>query len=181
MRKLTCAPNVELLGLYIDAFVNNLQGIETKPIMAKHGLANLDSYTWYSCHKWMEAMSELAQLPNVSENLVAIGMEIGKAIPAPPDMENPSLEQMLMGLDGAYQGVHRNSDVGRFTCEKLDEKHYKMVCTDLYPDDLTYGIVYAFVRRFLPPRTAFKVYYDEQITPRDHGGDGPTVMHVSWT
>jgi hypothetical protein len=30
-------------------------------------------------------------------------------------------------------------------------------------------------------KTAFKVYYDDQINPRDQGGDGLTVSHVSWT
>jgi hypothetical protein len=180
MRKLTCPPNVELLGLYIDAFVSNLQGTETKPIMEKYGLANLDPYGWYPCHKWMDALNELAQLPNVTENLVAVGMEIGKALPPPPGVENPTLEQMLMGLDAAYQGVHRPGDVGHVTCHKLNDKHYRIVWTDLYPDDLNYGIVYAITRRFLPPRTAFKVYYDEKITPRDKGGNGPTVIHVSW-
>ena len=180
MRKLTCPTNVELLGLYIDSFVSNLQGTETKPIMEKHGLTNLDPYGWYPCHKWMEAMSELAQLPNVSENLVAIGMEIGKAIPVPAGLDKPTLEQMLMGIDAAYQGVHRNSDVGKYVFEKVDEKHYRLIHTDLYPDDLTYGIVYAFAKRFLPPKTRFKVYYDEQIMPRDQGGNGPTVIHVTW-
>ena len=63
MRKLTCPPNVELLGLYIDAFVSNIQGAETRPIMEKYGLANLDPHGWYPCHKWMDALNELAQLP----------------------------------------------------------------------------------------------------------------------
>jgi hypothetical protein len=181
MRKLTCPPNVELLGLYIDAFVSNIQGAETRPIMEKYGLANLDPHGWYPCHKWMDALNELAQLPNVTENMVAVGMEIGKAIPVPPGVENLTLEQMLMGLDGAYQGVHRNSDVGKYTCERLNDKHLKVTCNDLYPEDLTYGIVYVFAKRFLPPKTAFKVCYDEHILRRDEGGDGPTVIHVSWT
>jgi hypothetical protein len=52
--------------------------------------------------------------------------------------------------------------------------------TDLCPDDLTYGIVYAMPLCFAPLKTPFKVYHDEQIRPRDQGGNGPTVIHVTW-
>jgi hypothetical protein len=33
---------------------------------------------------------------------------------------------------------------------------------------------------FAPLKTPFKVYHDEQLTPRDQGGNGPTVIHVTW-
>jgi hypothetical protein len=180
MRKLTCSPTVELLGMYLSSYINNLQSIETKPIVEKYGLVNLEPQAWYPAHKWLDALNELSDHPNQSPNTLAIGMEIGKLVPVPPDLESPTLEQMLMGLGFAYQAAHRNGDIGNLVCEKVAENHYKVICTDLYPDDLTYGIVYTFARRFLPPKTLFKVYYDEQITPRDKGGNGPTVIHVSW-
>jgi hypothetical protein len=180
MRKLTCSPTIELIGMYMSAYISNLQSIETVPVMEKYGLADVKPHEWYPTHKWLDALNELAQHPNISQNTLAIGMEIGKLVPIPPGMENPTLEQMLVGLDDAYQAAHRNGDIGKLACEKVSDKHHKIICTDLYPDDLTYGIVYTFARRFLPPRTAFKVYYDEKITPRDQGGNGPTVIHVSW-
>jgi hypothetical protein len=167
--------------MYMSAYISNLQSFETKPVMEKFDLVNLDPYQWYPTHKWLDALNELSQQPNLTQNTLAIGMEIGKMVPVPPGLENPTLEQMLMGLDIAYQAAHRNGDIGNVACEKLEEKHLRLTCTDLYPDDLTYGIVYSLAKRFLPPKTAFKVYYDEQITPRDQGGDGSTVIHVSWT
>ena len=180
MRKLTCSPNVEILGIYLSAYISNLQSVETRPFVEKYGLVNLEPEGWYPSYKWLNVLNELSDHPTVTANTLAIGMEIGKIVPVPPGMENPTLEQMLMGLDIAYHAAHRNGDVGNLLCEKLSEKHYKITVTDLYPDDLTYGVIYSYARRFLPPKTAFKVYYDEQIMPRDQGGDGPTVIHVTW-
>src|SRR5688572_26603129 len=150
MRKLTCPPTAQLLGMYLSAYISNLQSMETRPVVEKYGLMNLDPQGWYPTHKWLDALNELSDQPNLSPNTLAIGMEIGKLVPVPSDMENPTLEQMLMGLDFAYQSAHRNGDVGKFVCEMLGEKHYRIACTDLYPDDLTYGLLYSFARRFLP-------------------------------
>jgi hypothetical protein len=180
MRQLTCSPTVEVSGQYLIAYISNLQGYETKPVVEKLGLLDTKPNEWYSCQNFLDILNELGKLPNNSQNTLAIGMEIGKMIPVPPGMENATLEQMLMGLDFAYQGAHRNGDIGRFNCEKLAGNHYTMTCTDLYPDDLTYGIIYSLARRFVPPQTAFKVYYDTVITPRDRGGNRSTVIHVCW-
>jgi hypothetical protein len=180
MRQFACSPTLELLGQNISAWVTNLKQFETAPIMEKYGLGNLDPDKWYPCHLWMNTLNDMVQIPNVAENFVAIGMEVGKIVPMPPGVENPDLAQVLMLWDGLYQYIHRNGDAGKIVCEKVSDKHYKTIHTDLYPDDFTYGIVYAYAKRFLPPKTPFKVYYDEQITPRDQGGNGATVIHVSW-
>jgi hypothetical protein len=180
MRQLGCPPSLEVLGTNLSAFLVNLQADETRPIMQRHGLDNIQQDKWYPAHKWMEALNQLAREVNLSSNLVAIGMEIGKIVPMPPGVENPDLPQVLTLWDGVYQYLHRNGDAGKIVCEKVNDKHYTTTHTDLYPDDFTYGIIYGYAKRFLPPGTRFKVFYDEKITPRDRGGTGPTVIHVSW-
>jgi hypothetical protein len=51
----------------------------------------------------------------------------------------------------------------------------------VYPDDMSYGILYGYARRFLPPGTKFKVYYDPDVLPRDQGGsENYTIIHISW-
>jgi hypothetical protein len=180
MRQLTCSPTVEVSGRYLQSFISNLQGYETKPVVEKFGLLDINPDAWYPCQSFLDVLNELGKRPNNSQNTVAIGMEIGKMIPAPPGMENATLEQMLMGIDYAYQGAHRNGEIGKYICEKQSENHLKLTYNDLYPDDLTYGIIYSFARRFLPPQTAFKVYYDTVIIPRDLGGNGSTIIHVCW-
>jgi hypothetical protein len=46
------------------------------------------------------------------------------------------------------------------------------------PDDLEYGILYGFAKRFLAG-TQFTVWYDEDLPRMDQGGD-QTVIHVKW-
>src|SRR5258708_5055147 len=112
MRHLNCSPNVELLGFYITAFTDNVQAEETVPIMEKAGLVNLQPDGWYPCHLWLDALNEIARQPNITSNLVAIGMKVGKMVPVPAGMTEPNLEDMLTAWDGAYQYVHRGGDVG---------------------------------------------------------------------
>jgi hypothetical protein len=157
-----------------------LQADETKPIMAKYGLDNLEPEKWYPAHLWMDALNELSKMPNVSSNFVAIGMEIGKIVPMPPDMPNPTLGQVLMIWDGLYQYLHRNGDAGQIKCEKVSDQHYKTIHTDLYPDEFSYGILYGYARRFLPPRTPFKIYFDPNLPRRDANNAAMTVIHTSW-
>ncbi len=180
MRKLTCPLTVETIGVNLKAFSENLQSDETKPVMQKYGLLDTLPYEWYSGHTLLEALNELIAQPNFTFNFVAIGMEIGKICPLPPELKDPSIGQVLMVWNDIYQGIHRNGDVGLIRCEAVGSKHYRAVLTDVYPDDFSYGILYGFARRFLPTGTHFKVFYDKEITPRDQGSNGPTIIHLTW-
>jgi hypothetical protein len=41
--------------------------------------------------------------------------------------------------------------------------------------------LFAYGRRFLPPGTRFRVFYDPDVTPRDYGGDGEaTYINITW-
>jgi hypothetical protein len=179
MCKLTCSPTVEVLGANLNAFFDNLQSDETTPIVRKYGVENPILDKWYPEQSVLGAINELSALPNFTFNFVAIGMEIGRICPMPPDLKDPSLGEVLMAWNGIYQYLHRNGDVGAIRCEKVNDKHYKTIHTDMYPDDFSYGIVYGYAKRFLPPGTRFKVFYDPEITPRDRGGTDTTVIHVS--
>lgn len=178
MRKYTAPPNGEILGQNIRAWVDNLQGPQTAPIMQKYGLTNVDPQGWYSLKSLMDAMDEIVHSPNASSNLVAIGMAIGKIVPLPPTI---TLGEVLLGWNAIYQSLHRNADVGEIRCEKIKDTHYRITFTDLYPDDFSYGIMYGYAQRLLPRGTNFKVAYDTEITRRDQGGQGATVIHLQWS
>lgn len=180
MRHFTCSPSIELRGQNIMAFVHNLQDAETRPIMEKYGLVDLDPKKWYPFIKWLNALNEIAQHPNMVSNFVAIGMEIGRIVPVPPNLTDPQIGDILMAWDGIYQYLHRNGDVGRIVSERLADNHYRVTTTDLYPDDMDYGIMYGYARRFLSPGTDFTVYYDPDLPRRDHDGADKTVIHLTW-
>jgi hypothetical protein len=180
MRQFTAPPGNEVIGQNIRAWADNLQGEDTAPIMRKYGLVDVDPQGWYPTQTLMDAMNEILANPNNSANMVAIGMEVGKIVPMPPGMTNPTLGEVLMVWNDLYQYIHRNGDVGKLQCEKVTDTHYQITFTDLYPDDFSYGIMYGYAKRFLPKGTYFKVYYDPEIKPRDQGGTGKTVIHLTW-
>jgi hypothetical protein len=180
MRKLTCPSSTEVLGVNIIAYIDNIQGDETKPIAQKYGVFNPQPDQWYKTLSLLDALNEMAQQPNVTFNFVAIGMEIGRICPMPPGMQNPTIEEVLMIWNDLYQGLHRNGDVGLIRVEKESDSHFKTIHTDVYPDDFSYGILYGFAKRFLPAGTSFKVAYDQQQPPRDYGGLGASILHLTW-
>lgn len=180
MRKLTCDPKLETLGQNLVAFVDNLQGIETGPIMRKHGLVDINPTGWYPARMLLDALNEMAEKSNTSSNLTAIGLKIGEIVPF-AGIENPTLEQALSLWNDIYQGLHRNADAGSIRCEKVSETHWKTIHSVIYPDDLSYGVLYGYGRRFLPKGTHFKVFYDENEKARDYGGTGETsIIHIAW-
>lgn len=183
MRTLTCPPEAETIGLNMQAFTENLQSDEVRPIMEKYGVVEAEAnlFGWYPTINLLNALNEIAENPNVVSNYVAIGMKIGQEIPMPPEMENPTLEDVLMGWNDLYQQVHRNADVGKIECIKHSDKHFETIHTVVFPDDMSYGLLYGYARRFLPRGTSFTVYYDPEHPPRDRGGtSGQTSIHVEW-
>ncbi|GAB4512243.1 MAG: hypothetical protein OHK0046_11480 [Anaerolineae bacterium] len=180
MRKFTSPPGLELAGYMTMTFVNNLQSVETTPVLARHGLANLDPNGWYPASKFMDALNELTHHDNRSANFVAIGLEVGKATPFPPDVR--TLEDALLGWDKAYKSVHRNhhNDIGSVKLQKVSPSHFKTIHDHLYPDDFSYGIIYGFAQRFLPQSVFFKVYYDLDLPRRDIDNADQTVIHIEW-
>lgn len=180
MRRINLPPGVETLGQNLRAFTDNLMHDESFHVAQKYGLVDLNPNEWYPAQSLLDFLYELLNSPNSSPNMVAIGMEIGKIVPMPPEMSDPKLGDALMVWDSLYQYLHRGGDVGKIMCQKVDNKHYKLLLTDIYPDDFSYGIIYGYARRFLPRGTKFTVYYDENTVCRDKGGNGPTIIHVSW-
>jgi hypothetical protein len=163
MRKLTCPPGTETIGQLLNSWYENLQSDETRPIMEKHGMVNLDPFTWYPVQMLLDATNEIAE-SNMTPNFVAIGMKIGEGVPLPPDMVNPTLEDVLMIWNDLYQGLHRGGDVGYIKIEKVSDTYFKTIQAGIYPDDMSYGVLFAYGRRFLPPGTEFTVFYDPGVT-----------------
>ena len=179
MRYLTCDPNAETLAVNILACIDKLRGLPAGPILERHGLTNLQPTDWVPTHRFLDALNEMGQQADFMSALIAIGMSVGEVIPVP--CETLGLAGVLNLWNDLYQGAHRSGDVGRIVCEEEHRTHFKLTFSDLYPDDFSYGIMYGFAKRFLPPGTQFSIYYDPRVTPRDRGGqEGYTVIHAKW-
>lgn len=177
MRVLTCDPNAEIFGANLQVFVDHIQADETRPIFEKHQLIDLEGQKWYPVIWWLNALNELGGTGNASANMIAIGIQITSVLEFPPGL---TLEAILMGWDDIYYSVHRGGDIGHVTTEAVTPTHYKITLTDIYPDDLSYGIAYGFARRFCPAGKTFKVYYEPNVPRRDDGGADVTLINVTW-
>ena len=182
MRKLTCPPEAEVIGLMLNAYVDNMMGAETAPTFKKYGVVDLDPHGHYPLSRMLNALNELALMPSVSLNMVAIGMKIGEGVPMPPELgEHPTIEDVLMAWDATYQFLHRGADVGKIWIEKVNDRFFKTYHSVPYPDDMSYGVLYGYAKRFLPHGTRFTVRYDEALPARDYGGTGDyTIIDILW-
>ncbi|MCU0466744.1 MAG: hypothetical protein MUF38_19525 [Anaerolineae bacterium] len=181
MRKLTSHAASETLGVNFAAFVDNLMSEETRPVMEKYDIHNVNPHDWYPTQRLLAALNEIASQVNVTSNMIAIGMKIGEIVPLPPHMTSPTLPEVLMIWDDLYQALHRGPSSGEIKAERVSDTHYKTIHSVVYPDDMSYGILYAYGKRFLPRGTAFKVYYDPAQPARDYGGKGDTTaIHIEW-
>jgi len=181
MRHMTTDPKAETLGLLLNSFSENLQGDTTRPAMEKHGMVDLEPMEWYPVQKLLDALNELNDSHSAIFDMTAIGLKIGENVPIPPEIGEPTLEKVLNIWDDLYQGLHRGANVGKITVEKVDNKHFITRHTNPYPDDMSYGILYAYGRRFLPKGTDFIVYYDEELGTRDYNDEADAaIIHIEW-
>ena len=180
MRVLTCEPDTEIVGEDLRAIIDNLQSEEIAPYLRKYGLDNVQVDHWYPLSSFQALLNELNQSGNATPNMVAIGMSVAELGAMPPGLDHPNLDTMLEAWDEHYQMAHRYGDIGRKIAEKVEKNHYRLTLDHcVYPDDMEYGVLYGFAKRFLPHGAVFMVWYDKDVQRLDQGGS-QTIIHVSW-
>lgn len=180
MRVLTCEPHTEISGEALQGLINNLQSDEITPYLMKYGLEDIQPERWYSLQNFQALLNELEANGNAMLNMVAIGMSVAGVAAMPPGLNDPTLDTMLESWNEHYQHSHRYGDIGHKSAEKVEKNHYRLILDHcVYPDDMEYGVLYGFARRFLPSSTPFMVWYDNDVQRLDQGGT-QTVIHVRW-
>lgn len=180
MRHYIATPEAETNGQSIQAFIDNVQSEEIRPILENHNLTSIDPEAWYPLQQWLDVLNDLAQQPNQMFNFIAVGMGIAKHTFLPPEVEQLPFATVMSNIDAIYQGNHRGGYVGKVAFEQISDTHIKFTLIDVvYPDDLEYGVAYGFARRLLPEGSHATVEYDTDIKRLDDGGE-KTVIHVKW-
>lgn len=179
MRPFTCDPETELTGQTVLSLIKNINYQNIQAIIEKHGLTDIDPNAWYPLQDVLNVLKEISDATNSTFNFVSIGMTAAQLAYIPPEMENYTLEQILRQYGKIYQMRHRNGDFGSVVVEKPSENHLKIIMDTPYPDDIMYGVMYGYARRFLPPGTRAVVQYDDTQPRMAEGGDY-TVVHVRW-
>jgi hypothetical protein len=172
---------MEVNGQSALALIININHDQMKEILENHGLDQIDPEQWYPLQQILDVFNELSERAGAMFNFVAVGKAAGElgAENLPPEMAKLSLAEFLEVYGRVWVSRHRNAAPDSITTEKVDDRHIKVISKVPYPDDLVYGIMYAYPRYFLPEGAGFVVKYDENIPRRDQGGE-ETVIHITW-
>lgn len=172
-------PKAELSGATAYAFLININHENIENILRAHHLDNIDPERWYPVQSVLDVMSDISEGFDYSSNFVAIGLAAGELglKNLPPGAEKFSIEDFFVAYEKIYLTRHRNGDAGWIKTEKAGDSHLIVHARCPYPDDVTYGVLYAYARRFTPPGKRFILRYDEHALRHDDGGEA-TVIHV---
>ncbi len=176
-------PNTEIVGAAILGSLSVMDVEHIQPLLAKHGLGNIQPDVWYPLDMWLAFLTELSEYRGAMFDFVSIGLKIiektAQLMPASPEMAALPFEQRMQGINRDYHMQYRNGEVGNLTIEPAGEKHFKITDTTASPSDLIYGVMWATARLNLPPGARFTLRYGEAL-PRKEKGGTCTVMHLTW-
>lgn len=173
-------PDHEVIGQNLIDIANAIDSERFLPLFEEYGFTNIDPIRWYPFQDVLDVLSTIATFEGHMFDFVSLGMNSAAAAAIPPEFEQASFVEILYASPDVYRFNHRGTDVGDIVIEKLGKQHIRGTYRTPLPDDLWYGSVYGFVKRFAPKGTHFTVRYDENVTRRDHGGE-VTVLHVEWS
>ncbi len=112
-------------------------------------------------------------------DFVSIGMRLADTVKYPPGMEQLPFKEALVRSGEAQKLNTRGSDIGYIKVEFIADKHAVIHTRSVLPDNMLYGINYAFARHMLPKGTHFTEYFDK-TAPRHDDGAVETVFHLEW-
>jgi len=166
-------PAVEVSGRVIQAAIAGL-GKGAVEVLEAYGIKDPQPDQWINLQTFLDALKALSEGGLL--NLVAVGMKIPENAEWPPDID--SIEAALESIDTAYHMNHRGGEIGHYVYQKVGERHVRMICTNPYPSDFDYGLIYAVTRRYAPAGSRFYVVRAE--SPCRLSGDDTCIYDVTW-
>lgn len=169
--------NVEVSGVSMLS-VFAAMGERAKPIMAKHGLDNIEAGKWYPIQPYLDFYREVSESRFAATiNLMKIGMQVPEKATFPPEIN--SIQKAFESLDVAYHMNHRGGDFGHYFHKHISNRQIDVTAHNPFPCDLDYGIIQGLARRFKPHGANIIVVHDPVSDCRKRGGD-KCVYHVMW-
>lgn len=171
-------PDAEVLGAAINGFVNAVNSNNILPHAEKLGMTDLDPNKWYPKQMYIDLWNSIISSNSQAMfDLVSIGMTIAENA-WPPELEGQPFDELIMGFGDGFNAVNRGADRGYVKTMRREPNQYALAFRTPDPDDIHYGVVYGFCKRFLPKGKTFTVQYDTNITRRDEGGDETVILVI---
>lgn len=172
-------PANEVIGATAMALINNIQSDEIVPLLEKNGLADMEPDQWYPLQDVLNVMSDISENPNATTNFVSVGMAAATIgiQSRPPEAQQAPLRQILEQYGEYFPTRFRNGDLGFVRTQVVNDDHFIVEVKTAFPDDIFYGIMYAYARHYKPEGKHFTVKYDENASRRDFGAE-VTLIHI---
>jgi hypothetical protein len=176
MKIRSLGPDAEVLGGAINGFIDAINRDKIMPHLEKLGMTNIEPNKWYPKQMYIDLWNSILESgDSTTQNFVSVGMTIADTA-WPPEADEQSFDALIASWNDAFDTVNRGEDRGYVWAEKNHDKLYTVRCRTPDPDDLNYGVVYGFCRRFLPEATEFNVLYDPDVQRRDEGGEETVIL-----
>lgn len=159
------SPEAEVLGQTMIAFLENINADEMQPIMARHGLTEIDPEQWYLHQLWMDILKSIEESnENAMMTFVAIGKEVVRTAVMPDSIQ--TVPDALNALHPIHHANLRNipEDEG-YSIEVVADNHYIVYHNTPNPDYAIYGFLWGLVQRFRKGNADFTVEQIENTKP----------------
>ncbi|MBC8172013.1 MAG: hypothetical protein H7X77_10085 [Anaerolineae bacterium] len=172
-------PATEITGLSALSLLKNIMHKDIADIIHRHGLDQIDPNAWYPLQSLLDVLSDISEGENVTSTFVSIGMAAAQPgyDAMSEQMKAMSLGEFLKLYADVYKSRMRHGETGWIKVEQQAKNHYVLTLYIPYPDDVFYGVFYAYTRLFRPAGQGFTVKYDDKTVSREKGGE-VTVLHV---
>lgn len=174
------SPDHEVLGAAIITYRDSVNLDHYADFYVEAGLGDVQPDQWYPFQKVLDVLNAIAERGGEMMDFVSIGMAVGRNAPVPPEVSSLPFAQILQTMGKAVEQTNRGANRGYTIFEQVSPTHIKLNIRDSSPDDLLYGTIYGYAKRFLPDGYRFTVRFDPDSPRRELGGDS-TILHIEWT
>ncbi len=171
---------IEVNGSVLKAYVDNLRSDIFLPRLQEAGYLNIHEDEWYQLEPLFNILSEIQDKEDSMSAFVALGIAIAKESIFPPELDTPTIEQILLGWDDHYQYNHRGGSIGNVETKQIADRCYQLVLSPeyVYPAEIAYGLAHGFCRRLIPKNMHWTVAFDEEKSP--YTGSDVVIINVKW-
>lgn len=164
-------PKLEVNGAYLLGIINSINEENIKPFRERHQLMQIDPNKWYPAKQVVDFYNDIANAPGGMFDLVAIGINVTMQVEYPPHVK--TLQDAISIAPQMHYGAWRGGSPGEMDVQMIGDRQVRFAFHDLpLPADLVYGLCFGLVKRFLPPKTHFRVIQEIK--------DNTYIYNLSW-
>jgi hypothetical protein len=172
-------PDHEISVHFLLNMKNAINSERYASLFEKAGLMDKQADEWIPFQTFLDILNELENQGGAMLDFVAIGMKAISQAVFPPEFTTLPFEAKMSNLGSQHPHFNRGTNYGYIKDNLVAQGHMQYHIFTPFPDNWWYGIFYGGAKRFLPPNSRFKVYYDKDKLRREEGGD-ETIIHVEW-